>query len=356
MKNALRLTHLNIAHNKRYKTKQCCNKNLSLFILLIISITIATGCGTTKQFLIQSNPEGALIIMHDKTKFEDSYSKSYHGETPSQKKVSFYKDEHKYFTIEKRGYHSASQSVTSESDPTLLFNLDKIEGASEKIFPINNLQSGTFLLLPPYIEVFIHSGVGRLDEIDKSDEKSKIAMNEFYIDLKKMIDENNNKQIICLPAMETTIEDDWKEIHTKLNQYLQKLDAKRLKYYSLPPLINENVKEFKTVAEKINNKVDSEKQYLLYIKGKCISETTGRKVGNFIGSVLGPVFSAYHDPKAFNTPDNTKMTLFVIDTKTSEVLFIEPIDFIYTDISDDPDLKRLSAIFSKYPNIYKKKK
>jgi len=337
-------------------------KKFLLFIILIMSMVIITGCGTTKNFAIQSNPEGALIIKHDKAKIDDSFFIDYCGETPGRKKVTFFGDDKYFFTVEKRGYSAATQPVTKDSDTTISFHLDRIEGVSEEVFKKENLLSATFILLPVEVEVVIHSGVGRMDKMEQSSEKSKVVSEQFYTELIKAIGQNNNKQISHLAILEESLKNDWETLLSDLKDYILKLNIERLNYYSLPPFITAKVEGFETLIDRIKEEVEveSDNTYLLFIWGKCISETKGRKAGNIIFSILGPAVAAanpaaIYDPTAFESSTGTTMVLFVIDAKTSEVLFIEPKTFSHFDITNCDHLKKVANTISMFPNIDKKK-
>jgi hypothetical protein len=333
-----------------------------LMLFVVVSSVFIGGCGTTKNFAIQSSPEGALIIKHDAKEVDESskWSIAYCGETPGEKKVTFIGDDEYYFTAEKRGYKASTQPVTKESDTAISFNLEKIDGVPEKTFEKDNLQYGSFIILPPDLEVIIHSGIGRMDKMEKSSEKSKVVSEQFYSEFIKAIGQNNNKQIRHLAIFEESIKNDWGKNSSDLNDYILKLSIERLNYYSLPPFITAKVEGFETLIDRIKEEVESDNTYLLYIWGKCISETKGRKAGNIIFSILGPTVaaanpSAIYDPTAFGSSTGTTMVLFVIDAKTSEVLFIEP-RYLNYDITDFDNLVKAASIISRFPIIDNKER
>lgn len=332
-----------------------------ILMFVLINVVFIGGCGTTKNFVIQSNPKGALIMSHCKmSALDESIYIDYCGETPAEKKVTFWGDNEYLFTVEKRGYSASTQRVTKDSDTTISFHLDRIEGVPKEIFRKDSLLSGTFLLLPPDVEVVIHSGIGRMDKMEKSSEKSKVVSEQFYTELIKVISQNNNKQINHLAILEESLKNDWETLLSDLNDYILKLNNERLNYYSLPPFITAKVEGFETLIDRIKEEVESDNTYLLFIWGKCISETKGRKAGNIILSILGPAVAvanpaAIYDPTAFGSSTGTTMVLFVIDAKTSEVLFIEPKTFSHFDITNFDHLKKVANTLSMFPNIDKKK-
>lgn len=341
--------------------KSICHFTVLMLFCAVNSVFIG-GCGTTRNFAIQSIPEGALIIKHDEKEVDESskWSVEYCGETPVEKKVTFIGDREYYFTAEKRGYKAATQPVSKDAETAISFNLEKIDGVPEKIFEKDNLQSGSFVILPPDLEVIIHSGIGRMDKMEKSSEKSKVVSEQFYSEFIKAIDQNNNKQIRHLAIFEESIKNDWEKFSSELNDYILKLSIERLNYYSSPPFITAKVEAFETLIDRIKEEVESDNTYLLYIWGKCISETKGRKAGNIIFSILGPTVaaanpSAIYDPAAFGSSTGTTIVLFVIDAKTSEVLFIEP-RYLNYDITDFDSLLKAVSIISRFPVIDNKER
>ena len=70
--------------------KSICNFTVLILFVAVSSVFIG-GCGTTRNFAIQSSPEGALIIKHNEKEIAESskWSIEYCGETPGEKKVTF---------------------------------------------------------------------------------------------------------------------------------------------------------------------------------------------------------------------------------------------------------------------------
>ena len=153
----------------------------ALFLGLLVLITmVASACGTTKNFIVDSNPKGSLILLQPEGGFVLSQDQSIHsvtpmGVTPKTTPITFIGDDTKAkFTVEKRGYTSATSLVTKESDTAIFFDLKRIDGVSEEVsFKKEDLSTGTFTLLPPFVEVIIHSGLGRMDKKEYSPEVSK---------------------------------------------------------------------------------------------------------------------------------------------------------------------------------------
>jgi len=337
----------------------CVNRSFKIS-LIIFTCVLLTACGTSKQFVIDSDPKGALIIQHDKPVIEESFffNVTYRGETPTQGDALFIGSiETYYFTAEKRGYSPSIQKVTKESDlATITLNLNRIEGVPIETFKKENLLSGKFVLLPADTEVIIHSGVGRLDKKEYSPEISKKVTEDFNGALTMAFTDSQSKQV---SVSSDSLKKDWEALAGELKAYLLKLNYKRLNYYSLPPYINAKVAAFKAFSEAAKGQTGSDPSYLLYIWARCISETKGRKIGNVLvgAASTGMAFANpgyYYDPSAFNPDSGTMVVMYVIDANTSEVLYIEPRDFGY-DITDPDDLKKVADIVSRFPNIDKKK-
>ncbi|MCX5844380.1 MAG: hypothetical protein NT022_11680 [Deltaproteobacteria bacterium] len=153
------------------------NRSFKISLIIFFAGVSLTACGTSKSYVMDSNPKGALIIQHDKPVIEESFilNVMYRGETPTQADVRFFGSiDTYYFTAEKRGYAPSIQKVTKESDlATITFNMNRIEGVPTEIFKKENLLSGKFVLLPTDVEVIIHSGIGRMDKKKSFSETAK---------------------------------------------------------------------------------------------------------------------------------------------------------------------------------------
>lgn len=58
--------------------------------LIILTFTLLGACATTKNFTIDSNPSGALVILQNESQW--SLPEEPVGETPLNKKVAFFSD------------------------------------------------------------------------------------------------------------------------------------------------------------------------------------------------------------------------------------------------------------------------
>lgn len=321
---------------------------------------LLAGCGTKKQFAIDSNPRGALIVGSSRSGFGTTangqylFSEAPLGETPKDVTVNFSEDtDTVQVSIEKRGYEVASSVLDLNSTSNFSVDLKRITGVSEKVFTKEELASGTYAMLQPFVEVHIHSGVGRLDKTEYSAPASQMITEGMTNEVAKVVN-GTNKQL-SRAVLDETLLKDWREMSAELNAYLLKLNENRLAYYSLPPLVNAQVKGFQPFLEKLAQQGNTA-PHLVYVWNKCVSETTGRKVGNVMLAILGGVaqgggaamgMAFYYDPTAFNPDSGTLTVVFVIDAKTSEVVHMER--RVYPDIMHEAALKRVATILGKFP-------
>ncbi len=329
------------------------------YILILFMGMILFNCAKTKKFQISSNPDKALIMSHEKEKLKESTFINYGQETPGNENVLFWgKEKEQFITVEKRGFKKSTQRVTPESNEVINFNLEPINGISQKVFEEKDLLTGKFALLPPNIEVTIHSGIGRLDKRKKSPEISQRVSKEFLFKFNKVL--KNNNQIIRLNYEDQNFLKLWAEMSPEIRKNIQKINIKRLKYYGSPPFIKTNINKLL-----LDNEITISPDYFLYVLGKCTSETKGRKIGNIFMSILGAAHSgamqgAYgittsHDPSAFYPDSGTMILFYVIDAKSSEILHIIPV-FSGLDITKEKKIDKLISRISTFPNINKKKK
>lgn len=326
--------------------------------LLILIVMTASACGTTKNFIVNSSPEGALILVKPEggsvtSRGQYIYKETSMGVTPSPMPITFIGDNIKVtFTAEKRGYSAATSLATKESGTTIFLDLMRIDGVPEEVsFKKEDLSTGTFALLPPFVEVLIHSGLGRLDKKEYSPEVSKKVTDDLNAEIAKTCDSNSQIRRV---VMDKTQDQGWSTLTLEIHKYLSKLNAERLPYYSLPPYLSSNVDGFKTFINSYKKQSPIDSRYLLYMSSKCVTETKGRLIGNFFLSVAGTTMAntgrgGYYDPSAFNPDSGTLVTWYVIDTKTSEVVYID--QQVFPDITDADYLNKLASAVGKFPGV-----
>lgn len=345
------------------------NRNAPALAFAVCITILLSACGTKKNFIVDSDPIGALLVAQPKEGFPvvkgtTIYKETPISETPVTLPITFLSDSTKTTLIaEKRGYTSSSYDLNKDSAETVHFTLQKIDGVPEATFDKKDLPSAEFSLLPLFVEVHVRSGVGRLDSLDVSPDVSRKVTDELTAELLKSL--NGNKTQVYPATLDAPLKTDWQNLSSAMNKYLLKLDANRLPYYSLPPYITTNVEGSKSFLAKLSNQPENHKPYLLYVWSKCITETTGRKVGNIMLSLLGAAtmgvsqatgtgFQYIYDPSAFYPDSGTLVVLCVIDAKTSEVVHIE--QRVFPDITDDDALKNMASTIAKFPVVDAKKK
>jgi hypothetical protein len=324
-----------------------------LFSLIAI-VSLLGACGTTKKFMVQSDPAGALVSVHET---EDINSPDISGQlsgqpfkaevTPLQKSVWFIKDETRYISVEKRGYRPSLQAVTQNSALEVNFRLERAEGVSEEseLFDKNKLKTGLIGLLPVEAEVVIHSGVGRMDKNTYSPELSQAVSQKLDQALAKAFLEKNQAEK-RFTTLDPALKNSWTPIAEQTKTYLATLNPVRLPYYTYPPLLVSGVTMAQPFLDQLKQSPENTCKYLCYFRIKCVSETKGRVFGNFFLGLAGATMQGvsvgfYYDPSAFYLDSGTLVTLYVMDTTTSEVCLIEQQYFDY-DITKEDALAKLA--------------
>jgi hypothetical protein len=359
-----RFVYANSPADRTVRRSRC--RAMVLPALAILVMLLLTGCGTTRRFNIQSDPEGALVTVHNGPKLEDSLFKENAGVTPVKKPLVFLKGESRFITVEKRGYEPATLEVSSQTRPDLAMQLERIPDASTEIFDQQKLQSAVFVLLPVEVEVTVHSGVGRLDKRNLSPEKSQAAAAQLDDELLRRC-AGRPLQPLSRPGTET-IRSQWQSLEPELQRVLLKLDAARLDFTSRPTLLRDQLAGFGTFCDELNRVWPDSPPFLLFVWARCTSETKGRKTGNLLLGLLGAAASGaaaamgnnsfFYDPSAFNPDSGTLAMLYVIDARTTEVVHIEPHLFGH-DLTKADQLARFAEIVANFPTIdrfLKKKK
>lgn len=331
-------------------------KKIGLILVLALAAGFIGGCGTVKRVTIESNPQNALVMTHEKDNVDDSFFVDYCEPTPGEYSINIWGKEKKvYVTAEKRGYKASTQVVTKETGPRLSFSLERMEDVPETVFEKKNLVTGTFDLLPPDVDVLIYSGAGNVGKKKFSAEKSEAVTNTFFATLSEAFKENERVRRVIAPG--APLMEEWNNVSGPLTDFVTGLNLKRLDFYCLPPYIDEKVEAFKAFREKLAGKSDGESPYFLYVWGKCVSETKGRKAANLILGVLGGAMSGIYphmlyNPSAFEPRSGTLVVFYVIDAVSSEVLFIEP-RYFRADISKPKGMANVVGIISRFPDIDK---
>ncbi len=330
-------------------------KRILIVTLPLLCVILLTNCKPT-QFTVNSVPESTLIISHGGANIDNSYLSTIRGEAPNQFKNAFFgKKDTLYVTAEKRGYEKQTVKLTKTSAPNISFNLKKIEGVSEELTYYDDSTVNKFLIIPIGIEITIHSGIGNLDKYTFSPERSDIVSKDFF---KALESESKNNRIEFYK--------DWKNINennlliTELKDYLLKLNIARLPYYGYPPKIEDCITSSPQLKEIIEQLKEEPNSYLVFIWGKCISETTGRIIGNvavsgasaaMYGASMAAGKSTYlYNPAAFMMDSGTRLAYFIVDPDNLEVVKIKSFTYGY-DINKEKQLPKLIEKTSNYPDI-----
>lgn len=78
-------------------------RKTTLILVLVLAAGFIGGCGSVKRIAIESNPQNALILTHEKEKVDDSFFVGYCDPTPGEYRVNIWGKEKKvYVTAEKR--------------------------------------------------------------------------------------------------------------------------------------------------------------------------------------------------------------------------------------------------------------
>jgi hypothetical protein len=324
------------------------HKLLLKAVFFIVCVFILTGCGTTRTYHVTSRPEGALVMVHEKEEPEDSLFTSFHGHTPVDHKLTYFEGDHYYITVEKRGYERATRMVDDQSGGDLEFDLTRITGVEEQTFDPEKLTDARFFLLPVDIEVLIHSGVGALDKREHSESESHRVSEAMDTQLRAWLTQHSSR-IQLDPVLNSALQQQWRIFVNALRSWIEKVKAERLPYYSRPLIIKEKVEGFSAFIKQIGTSFTEQKLFLLYVHGRCISETASRRFGNAFLSPLATL--KFGGPQAAYASDTgTTLFFYIIDAQTTELLHIEQYTFPHNATVDE-QLRSLVEAIGKLPRI-----
>jgi hypothetical protein len=338
---------------KRYRLGP---RGLALCASAALAGALCASCGTTLALSVRSDPPGALVTVHAT---EDIESRDVYGmmpdpdkpeTTPVEKKVFVGSKATEYLVLEKRGYRPAVLPITAESPAGVDAKLERIEGVREAgaAYGTDALRGGSFIFLPIDGRVVVHSGVGRLDKKTFSEELTAKADAGLADELRKAVaaaDSSGERLALALEEEAAA----WSACAEDAKKYLAALDPGRLHFLAYPPEIAAAVPGaepfFRALGGRRREGGAASGPLLCFIRAQCVTETAGRKVGNFMLSIAGAavsgVSSAYvYDPSAFEPDSGTLCAFYVVDPSSSEVLLIRRFSTGY-DITRDKELKAL---------------
>ncbi len=302
-------------------------------------LTILLSSCATRTFVCKSVPDHALITSYIDTSLHVSSFTSTKGETPTNVKLQFLGKDSKYFlTAEKRGYYPFTKVVTKNSELANTFTLKKIEGASEALYPKENLKNATFYLLPPKINFEYHKGSGAFQRYDYDAGESKKIKENLVKDIAA-----RNKSSLCVLNFDG--KDACKAYKDSLPEaffnYVFDLNDKRLNYYAYPPSIEPITTKFGNIREALQNHPSvSGHRYFVCVFAKCISQTAGRAVGQVFLTVASNSYVPTND-------SGTTLNLCIIDAETLEVVHIYK-TFYKENIAKPAELQKVNDGFSGY--------
>jgi hypothetical protein len=331
-------------------------RGLALWASAALAGALCASCGTTLALSVRSDPPGALVTVHAT---EDVESRDVYGmmpdpdkpeTTPIEKKVYIGSKATEYLVLEKRGYRPAVVPIAADSPPSVETKLERIDGVREggAGYATDGLREDSFVFLPIDGRVVVHSGVGRLDKKTYSEELSAKADAGLADELRKAVaaaDPSGERLALALDAEAAS----WSACADETKKYLAALDPGRLRFLAYPPEIAAAVPGaepfFQALGRRRQEGGLASGPLLCFIRAQCVTETAGRKVGNFMLSIAGAavsgVSSGYvYDPSAFEPDSGTLCAFYVIDPATSEVLMIRRFSTGY-DITREKELKAL---------------
>jgi hypothetical protein len=284
-------------------------------------------------------PDHALIIAHVDTSINLKGFTSFTGEAPANVKLQFLgKDSKYYLTAEKRGYYPFTKVVTKNSELANTFTLKRIEGASEALYPKENLKNATFYLLPPKIRFIYHKGAGAFEKYEYDAGESKKIKENLVKDIA-----SRNKTSICVLNFDG--KDACKAYKDSLPaeffNYVFDLNNKRLNYYAYPPSIEPIITKFGDIREALQNHTSANgHRYFVCLSAECISQTAGRAVGQVFLTAASRSYVPTND-------SGTTLNLVIIDAETLEVVHIYK-TFYKENIAKPAELQKVNDGFSSY--------
>ncbi len=328
------------------------------FLILFAGIILFSGC-STRKFAISSVPNDALISVTSKLDSAGKWGTLYF-KNPTEAQITFVgKNDAHRIRVDRRGYYPESKVVTRDSALKIDFNMRRIDNTTDQIYDTSGLYKATYLFLPPEIDVTIRSGLGNMIKLKHSDELTKQASDSIN-KLMKNGNHSNNIAILSTSEKDTL----WKEISTKLNDYLMKLNGAKLRYYSYPAEVGSIIQQDTILIGQLKSTCNNySNPYLIFTSLKCIKESTGRIIGNMGLAIAGGAVDGYnramygtytstYDPNAFTLDTGTKIVYFVLDSKTFEVVKIDQNYYGY-DLSSKKQRPAFVKELLTYPKLKK---
>ena len=303
-----------------------------VFVVILTGLNLVmvllSSCGTTRQFQVSTDPEGALLLRRDKWAIE------YPVKSPENEKVKFLTKSEVYdFIAMKRGYLPDTVTVNRESPAAVTMKMQRIADVTTELPPAPDLLKDRALLLPIDVEFVWHKGVGALDKYETDDEQSAKCAEELFKAL-------TGKAVIKPLQTDKALPSFRIAQNEALKECLFPLNPAYLNFYPKPVLVDAFVsaEDMQVITGQFNT---SDVKYLLYIYCKTVRPTAGRVVGNIAAGALAPVFTPYYNPTVFTRDNSTLVLFYIIDPKTHEVVEIRQIIKNY-DIYKSEQIQKLA--------------
>jgi len=295
---------------------------------------VVNGC-CTRHFVVQSDPEKAMVIMGSHPN-HFGLADEICGEAPVNRTITFMGKNHTcHFTALKRGYEADTVTVNRDSELTVNLRLKKTSNYTADLLDADDdMSQAKFYMLPVHVDVILHKGVGNLDKYERSDKLSHEVYDSLDMRLKNT----------TVPEQLQVISHDhfmdprgWKAMSDSLKQYLLTLNTQLLPYYPVPPAIQGpalNLAKNAVNQTCQQKQADTARQILVYVWCKSIEPTTGRVIGNMAANAGSGVVQGYEmatyghtvtviDPGAFALDNHTLWMIFPIDMQSGRIIQIQ---------------------------------
>ena len=320
----------------------------------LASVAALSGCGTTRQFAVESNPAGGLIIEHSQPNLDDSALLESDGETPGTASVVFFGNTPHYVTVQKRGYEPATAKLEESSAEVVNLELKPIPGVSKTQPDQEAARNGRYLVLPVDVDLQMKTGVGAVGHLEPAPLEAERLTGLLREQLAGRLAEGDGRLLAAWPGSPQLLET-WDKVVAPLHKTLRGLRPGLVAYRPRPPLLDE-VEAFAEARRSLGPD-DGDGRYLLYVWCRAVSETKGRKAGNVLAMLAGavvegvnPTYASISNPAVFNPSSGVIVLFYVVDPVTSEVVLIVPYQ-VDADLTKQRSIAAVGDIIAGFPNL-----
>lgn len=316
-------------------------------VLTIALASALVACGTSKEFLVESAPSGALVIEHDQETIDTSTQVKYHGETPVKAKLHFHDaSTTKSITLEKRGYGASRLVLDQTANPKVSVSLKPLPFDRPEALPVESIRALPLTLLPVSIDVMVQRLNG--EAIEESDAVVAARLSEAVTEAVAR----------AVPGVRVNLKDEspsnaFPMVAREIRQVLFMHAPERIRYYGKPLRLDAVINDYASAIRQLKASSDGDApRYYLYVSAFAKSEShavTGQRVARDVLGFLAEVMlgvlqervkvsmaKSGGDPRRTYWPDTrvwSKDPLFlydwvgtigfvaVIDSTTSEVIY-----------------------------------